>query len=47
MKFKNIRGYGYKKIENFENYKLLPWRINLSLKKYTFCGDWTKIVAQS
>ncbi len=25
----------------------MPWRINLSLKKYTFCDNWTKIVAQS
>jgi hypothetical protein len=25
----------------------MPWRLNLSLKKYTFCDYWTKIVAQS
>ncbi len=25
----------------------MPWRINLSLKKYTFCDDWAKIVAHS
>ncbi len=27
--------------------EITPWRINLSMKKYTFCDDWTKIVAQS
>jgi hypothetical protein len=25
----------------------MPWGINLSLKKYTFCDNWTKIVAQN
>ncbi len=25
---------------------MMPWRKNLSLKKCTFCDDWTKIVAQ-
>jgi hypothetical protein len=27
--------------------EIAPWRINLSLQKYTFCDNWTKIVAQS
>ena len=31
----------------FIGQKITPWRINLSLKKYTFCDNWTKIVGQS
>jgi hypothetical protein len=27
--------------------KITLWRVNLSLKKYTFCDNWTKIEAQS
>jgi hypothetical protein len=33
--------------KNQNSAEITPWRINLSLKKYTFCDDWTKIVAQS
>ena len=27
--------------------EIAPWRINLSLQKYTFCDNWTKFEAQS
>jgi hypothetical protein len=37
----------FSKAKNLNVAKITPWRINLSLKKYTFCDNWTKIVAQS
>jgi hypothetical protein len=27
--------------------KIMLWRINLSVQKYTFCKNWTKILDQS
>jgi hypothetical protein len=40
-------GLIFSRAKNWNSAKITPWRINLSLQKYTFGENWTKIVAQS
>jgi hypothetical protein len=46
-KFFLVSGLIFSRAKNQNSAEITPWRINLSLKKYTFCDNWTKILAQS
>ena len=42
-----IRHNFFSRAQNRNFAEIMPWRINLSLQKYTFCDNLTKIVGQS
>ncbi len=42
--FSWIRPNFFQGQKNWNSAEIAPWRINFSLKKYTFCENWTKIM---